>query len=213
MLLYSRLLMFSALLTAPAWGTTLYSDGAINGTSNAQYLDQGYAVSDSFVLSSDSTLTGVSNIGIWVTGGDTLTSFDWIISTSPGGAGTLEGSGSGFSSATELTPTSSYGNSGAYNVYNVGFTISDLVLTAGTYYLTLQNATSSAGIVAWDWNYIGSSTAYYYYGGVQYAGFSSPFEIDGTVDTPEPNEMVLLATGLAALAALTLRKKIHASRA
>ncbi len=188
---------------------TLYSNGGVNGTFAGLQISQAYATSDSFTLGSNSTLTGASNIGIWVDTGDTLTSFDWSISTSPDGGGTSEGSGSGFSSATELTPTSSYGFSGEYNVYNVSFTIPDLALAAGTYYLTLQNATTAnQGGVYWDQNDGPSTASTYYDGTFLDAVESESFEIDGTTSstTPEPGTLVLFGSGLLGMAGLIRRK-------
>jgi hypothetical protein len=169
----ARLAIFLALLTTPVWGgTVLYSDGAINGTEGGStifnFLGNLWSVSDSFTLASNSTVTDLSNIGIWLDPGDTLTSLDWIISTAADGGGTVEGSADNApSTSTQLTPAGSYGNDGNYNVYNVSFSVTPgLSLAAGTYYLTLEegitNPTGTA--VYWDVNYGPSSTTYYFNG-------------------------------------------------
>jgi hypothetical protein len=89
--------VLASLLSIPAWSTLLYTDGAINGTFSAYDINESYSdeVTDSFTISSSSTVTGVSNIGLWVFTGDTPETLSWVISTSPDGGGTIEGSGAG----------------------------------------------------------------------------------------------------------------------
>jgi len=176
----------------------LYTDGAINGTIGAYDINASFSdeVTDSFTISSSSTVTGVSNIGLWVFSGDTLETLSWVISTSPDGGGTVEGSGAGVTLTKSLFLSD---NSFGYDVYSASFSVSSVVLSAGTYYLELENAISSEDkAVAWDANN-GSSTA-------DQNGTSSisaeSFQIDGTVNAPEASSAVLFVIGLAGLAAL-----------
>lgn len=190
-----HLMWLSVVLIAPAWGgAVLYTNGPINGAYGGDNFDSTSYISDSFVLSTPGTIGGVSNIGVWVYGGDTPLTVDWTISTAPDGGGTVEGSASGVS-FTNTFFTSSYG----YDIYNSSFTVSDLSLAAGTYYLELTNATSAqSGPVYWDIN-SGPSAA-------DFDGESVPsdsFEIDGASSaTPEPASVMLLGAGLAAFAGM-----------
>jgi len=199
------------LLTAPAWGDILYSNGAINGTIGG-YDFTDAVISDPFVLSFDSTLTDVTNIGIWVGNGIAIDGLDWSISTGAGGIGTVEASSSSSTdfSATELMPTSAYGH-GGFNVYDVSFTLDNLSLAAGTYYLTLSNGAAASGVLYWD---AISPTGTIPYGNVCDAfgdcepsenPYTNPFEVDGTA--PEPAGVALLGAGLVALGVLKRRKK------
>src|ERR1700722_12927557 len=77
-------------LSAPAPADVLYSNGAINGTVNAIPINLGGDIADSFTLSSDATLTGVT-LGLWAYYGDSPATVDWLIWSDPGPAegGTL----------------------------------------------------------------------------------------------------------------------------
>ena len=46
--------------------TVLYNNGPINGAVGAATINGGYEITDSFVISSTSTVTQVSDIGLWV---------------------------------------------------------------------------------------------------------------------------------------------------
>ena len=60
----------------------LYDNGPINGTVTARTINFSWSVSDSFTLSSASTLTGVQ-IGLWVAAGGVPSSVAWSIGTAP----------------------------------------------------------------------------------------------------------------------------------
>ena len=205
----ARFAIFLALLITPAWGDTLYSNGAIDGTVGAWTISTlggtVWSLSDSFTLTSDSTVTDLSNIGVWLLPGNTFTSLDWIISTAPDGGGTVEDSASNAVPSTSTLLPPAYGQN-FYSVFNVSFSVPDVSLAAGTYYLTLKNGmTSPTGtFVGWDDNNGPSSANYYANGGPQATSGSESFEIDGTVGTsavPEPISLLLIGGGLALLAA------------
>jgi hypothetical protein len=185
------------LLSVPGWSDILYSDGGVNGSIGAFPIYDGNEVTDSFTISSSSTVTGVSNVGLWAIAGDIPTdlpaTLSWVISTSPDGGGTVEGSGSGVGLSTSLFGIAF----NEYFVYSGSFTVGSVTLSAGTYYLELENAVPSPypGSVGWDIN-TGPSTADV--NGSSVAAES--FEIDGTVNAPEPTTTVLFGMGLAALA-------------
>jgi hypothetical protein len=186
-----------SLLSVACWGTTLYTNGTISGAIGGAMINGGFEVSDSFVLSSDSLVTGVSNIGLWVYTPDVPATVDWVISTAADGGGTVEAFGAGSSLATSF-----FEAVGNRDIYSSSFSTGGVTLSAGTYYLELLNATSAgSGAVFWDIN--GGSAAADTNGGPI---TSEAFQIDGV--TPEPTSVVLSGLGLMAFAGIArLRRK------
>ncbi len=138
--------VLASLAALPAWSNTvLYSDGAINGILGGNYINEGYEISDSFTISSGSTLDTVSNIGLWVDPADTPSTLNWVISISPSGGGTVEGSGSGVSLSTSFLEDSADDN---YAIFAASFSLGSLDLSAGTYYLTLEGAATVSGLTS-----------------------------------------------------------------
>ena len=71
----------STVLTSAAMADQLlYDNGGINGYFNASPIYNIISTSDSFSLSSDSTLTSF-NLGLWVVGGDSVNTVNWSITT------------------------------------------------------------------------------------------------------------------------------------
>jgi hypothetical protein len=189
------------LLTVPAWSTTLYSDGAINGSSGGEFVCCGSETTDSFTIAANADATGVSNIGLWVTFGDTPLLINWIISTAPDGGGTVEASASGVSLTTAFN--NNVGTS--YTVYNASFSLPSVLLGPGTYYLELNGGTTelSSGGPYWDENG-GPSTADV--NGTP--GISNSFEVDGSfTGIPEPATLGTIGAGLGLLGLLARRRK------
>jgi hypothetical protein len=190
-------------ITAPARATTLYTNGAISGQIGGLALYGGDQVSDSFALSGPWTILSVT-FGEWVAPGTTPETVDWEIGSSAFGSDL--GSATGVSLTSSLFCTHTGCGDGTYDVYTSSFTL-DLPLADGTYWLTLQNATTSAGLVFWDQN-----------GGPSQvettcciSGYlSNSFEVDGTV--PEPGSVVLGGSGLLLLLAAGLRRAGKYSR-
>jgi hypothetical protein len=205
-----RQVVLVSLLSVPAWSTTLYSNGAVNGATGGLDIDQpdGREVTDSFVISATSTVTQVSNLGLWTNSasGDSPLELSWVISTLPDGGGTVQGSASGEAFSSIVT----FGTSGAFTVFSVSFAIPSVTLTPGTYYLELFNALSNRnGFVGWDEN-SGTSTAdsnTYPTLGTPITEASESFEIDGTSAVPEPASVATLGAGLGFLAWMSRRRK------
>jgi len=150
--------MLLGLLSFPGWSAVLYSNGPINGTIDAHDINSipsggSFETTNSFVISSTSTVTAVSNIGLWAA--NTPLTVSWVISTAPAGGGTVMGSGSNVSlSTTFLKTTSILTTSGFSSVYVASFSTGSVTLSPGTYYLELFNATvqGNSEFVFWDVN-------------------------------------------------------------
>ncbi len=96
-----------ALAAAPAFADiTLYDNGPINGSVDGWTINFGYAVTDSFTLPSEMTITGFQ-FGVWAYPGDTPVSVDYSLSASPFG---------GTPSTIALTSTFEYSNQYGYDI-------------------------------------------------------------------------------------------------
>ena len=130
----------------------VYDNGPINGAVEAWTINYGYQVTDSFTVSSPTTLTG-AQIGLWAYPGDSPTSVEWSIGSTPYGSNISSGT-----SSLSSTFTGGYGF-GIYPLFESTFSLTG-VLSTGTYWFTLQNAASINGNpVYWDQNN-GPSTAF-----------------------------------------------------
>jgi len=202
-----------AIASVPASAdSTLYDNTGPWSAGSLQFpIGEGYVVSDSFTLTSNSTVTGVDLI-VLVESGDLPSTVDWSIGTTPFGG----------TPATATTTNLGLINSpflSLYDNYEMGFAIPDVPLDAGTYYLTLQNVVEFYGgdpnnprVVFWNASN-GPSIAYASgvgnLNGADYPGSNSEtFQILGNTSsvTPEPSSILLLASGLAGLAGMARRK-------
>jgi len=187
-------------LAAPASAdVALYDNGPINGTIQGWVINNGYAVTDSFTLASDSTVTGV-NLGTWVYSGDLPLSVDWIISTS----NAFDGSTALASGTAADLANAFQGGNFCCGVYLSSFSTGDVHLSAGIYWLLLQNAVTAQGsLMGWDEN-DGASLAYQ--NGSQLG--SESFQILGTTGTatPEPSSLALFGSGMLLMAGVLRRK-------
>jgi hypothetical protein len=196
-----RLWLFS-LLSVSAWSAVLYTDGPINAAYTDTPIYHVREATDSFVISSDSAVTGISNLGLWINSADVIETLSWVISTAADGGGTVEASGSA------ITPTLAVvGTNTGHTIYSASFAVSNLALSAGTYYLELFTcATVNDALCGWDeLNPTGPSTAdaNSLSAGTPLSIHSESFEIDGNTAAPEPGVAGLSGIGLAMLAAVT----------
>src|ERR1700690_3340141 len=119
-----------ALAAVPAASQNiLYSNGPINGTTDAWTINFGYIVSDSFNLTAAGTVTGF-DFGVWEFPGDKLSSVDWSITTDENG-GTVFGSGP--ASGPNLTDPFLSSNQYGYNIDWVTASGLNLYMGAGPY--------------------------------------------------------------------------------
>ena len=207
-------LAFLLACSAPAYCGVLYTDGGILGTQNGFFVDGpgsgpfAQTISDGFV----DTTTGVAgslDLGLWVTAGTTPTTLSWSLGTSV--------FGSDISSGTVAQVGYSFfgGTTFGYDVYSVHIDGLSGLLTAGnTYYLTLGGANNSTGnqLVGWDVNN-GAATCNFAHNGNDLGGCGlggEAFTIStASAPTPEPGSLLLLGSGMLALAGV-LRRKVRA---
>ena len=190
-----------ALAGIPAWADVGYDNGAINGNVDAWTINFGYVVSDSYVLASNTNITGFS-IGVWEFPGDTTTSVDWAVGLTEYGNEIAHGTAS-------VTDTFISTNGFGYNVDELtatGLNVPELANV--TYWLSLQNAVVASGDpVFWDENSGKSQASESSVGTIP----SEAFTINtsgggGGGTTPEPSSIMLFGSGILGLAGVLRRK-------
>lgn len=149
----SQLILLAVCLTlaaVPAMAQTdIYDNGPINGNTYAWTINYGYAVSDSFTVPysySGTTINGAS-FGMWLYPGDTLSSAQLSITSLPFG-GTQY-----FDETVNFTQGRCTSNQYGYNVCVENTAFNGPILSNGTYWLSLQNASLPSGDpIYWDEN-------------------------------------------------------------
>jgi hypothetical protein len=207
------------LATVSAAAQVVYSNGPINGNLYAWSINSGFVVSDTFIVNNGfdyAQPTGAS-FGIWLYPGDTLYSAELSITSSENGGTSY------FDQTVNFNQGPCSFNQFGYNVCTETAFFNDYnVLTNGTYWLNLKNASVTNGDpVYWDENFGGPSStalgqslasqnsvgtipseAFTVFGVQSYATNSTT--TTGTV--PEPSSIMLIASGVLGLAGMLRRK-------
>ncbi len=189
-----------AMLAIPAYAQTIYSNGPINGTTDAWTINFGFVVRDTFTVpSGGAELSGLA-FGAWLFPGDVLEFAQVTISSSPFGGTTY------LNQAVSFSQSGCSGNQYGFNVCTETASFGEQFLNSGTYWLSLSNAVVTTGDpVYWDEN-SGPSQALNGNGSVppNATGVgtipSEAFTIFGestfaSSSTPEPGSFILLCSG------------------
>jgi len=181
----------------------IYDNGPVNGQDLGWTINFGFTVSDSFTLSGDSTVNGVQ-FWAWLIPGDTLTSVEVQLGSAAFGNEL-------FDQTLNFTASNCFSNQFGYNVCDETASFSGVNLSAGTYWMTLGNASVPSGDPAyWDMNSGPSQAQENTIGTIP----SESFTILGTGTTtttttgttPEPSSILLLGSGILGLAGVLRRK-------
>ena len=180
-----------------AGAAVIYDNGPLNGTVEGWTLNYGYAVEDSFTVSSAATATGADFV-TWAFPGDSLLSVDWVIEPTQtfGDSGTAT-----------VTSTFLFTNPYGYDIYANHISFAGVALTPGTYYFGLQNAVVPSGDpIYWDQN-DGPSAGYE---NAEGSIGSETFDITSSV--PEPASWALMLVGFGGIgAAMRSRRRVAAA--
>jgi hypothetical protein len=201
------------LLVVPATAQTVYSNGPINGNTDAWTINFGFIVSDTFnVTNNDTTITGGS-FGMWLVPGDTLTSAELSITSGENGGTSY------FDQTVNFVQSNCMVNGFGDNVCTENTTFNGPTLNAGTYWLNLQNATTFSGDpVYWDENSGPSKASENTVGSIPSEAFTVFGCVGGQCETtttsttstttsvPEPSSIMLFGSGILGLAGLLRRK-------
>jgi hypothetical protein len=180
----------------------VYNNGPINGNIDAWTINFNFAISDTFrVDAGGSTVTGLT-FESWVSPGDVLTSAEVSITSQEFGGTTF------FDGVVNFTQSGCAGNQFGYDV--CGETGSfNATLAAGSYWLTLQNATDTGDEpVYWDENDGPSFASTNSVGTLQSESFTILGNGGGGGTTPEPSSIILLGSGVLGLAGLLRHKRL-----
>ncbi len=195
------------LAAVPAMAQVIYSNGPINGTTDAWTINSGFIVSDSFTVSTQAALGGIV-FGAWADPGDVLESAQVSITSSEFGGTSF------YNAVVNFSQSGCSGNQYGFNVCTETSTsgFSGPNLAAGTYWLNLENAVVNTGDpIYWDENSGPSHASENSVGTIPSEAFTvlsetttSSTSSGGTV--PEPSSILLIGSGILGLAGVLRRK-------
>jgi hypothetical protein len=197
-------------------GTILYTNGPVNGQLDALAINEGTATANSFTIATAATATGVTFVTWRDVTSDILANIGWAITTTDFGGATLA------SGTAAVSDTFSFLNTLGVSIFSDSFTLPNVQLAPGVYWLQLGNAVvenSVGGVINaplfWDENN-GPSI------GFQEAGLtitsnanldlpdtsgSETFTITGVAaSAPETSAWLTAASGAALLARIHYRR-------
>lgn len=184
----------------------IYDNGPPNGNIDAWTINNGFFVSDSFILNSEEQVTGLQ-FAAWLFPGDVLESAEVSISSNPV-SGTFY-----FEGTINFTQSGCVGNGFGFNVcLEQSDSFNGPSLNAGTYWLNMQNAVVSSGDpVYWDENDGPSTAVDSSLGTIGSEAFTllgghGTGTTSTTGTTPEPSSILLVGSGILGLAAVLRRR-------
>jgi len=209
----SLLALCLTLAAVPAMAQVIYSNGPVNGNTDAWNFGDGYVVSDTFTVSGSPGGPQAARVGnelenVWMAPGETLMSAELSITS-------LENGGTSyFDQTVNYTQSNCVMNNYGYDVCLESTTFNGPMLNDGTYWLNLQNASTSGGDpVYWDENSGPSSASENTVGTIPSESFtvlgsesSTTTSTTTTGTTPEPSSIMLFGSGILGLVGMLRRK-------
>jgi hypothetical protein len=193
-----------AFVAIPGTAQTVYSNGPINGNTDAWTINFGFIVSDTFnVANNGTTITGAS-FGLWLMPGDPPLSSVALSITSGENGGT-----SYFDQTVNITQGACTLNQFGYDVCVDSTTFNGPTLNVGTYWLNLQQSCDQCGGPAyWDENSGPSQASENSIGSIPseaFTLFGSSTSTSTTATVPEPSSILLFGSGFLGLAGFLRR--------
>src|SRR5512144_2358948 len=172
----------------PAIADTIYSNGPINGTTDAWTINFGFIVSDTFTVGGGGATVNGLAFGAWLFPGDVLQSAEVSITDSEFGGNTF------FDGVVNFTQSGCVGNQYGFNVCTETGSFTDTNLAGGTYWLNLQNASVNTGDpIYWDENSGPSQASENSVGTIPSEAFSF-LGCCGPPTVPEPGSIILFGS-------------------
>lgn len=203
----SLLALCLAAVPALAQQQEIYSNGPINGTTDAWTINVGFVVSDSFFVGSQAIGENGLQFGAWLFPGDVLESAEIAITSAEFGGTTYT------DQIVNFTQSGCSGNQYGFNVCTEKGNFGDINLAFGTYWLNLQNAVVNTGdAIYWDENSGPSSASQNSVGTIPSESFAilgflcSSTNCNPPPSVPEPSSMLLFGSGILGLAGILRRR-------
>jgi hypothetical protein len=213
-ILLSLLVLSLALAAAPAMAdSVLYSNGPYDDDVDAWEINYGFVVSDTFTLTGNATITGF-NFNAWLFPGDVLSAAEVSLTSNEFG-GTIY-----FDQTINFTQSNCSVNAYGYNACLESGHFSGPTLNAGTYWVNLQNAVvTNNDPVYWDENSghgcnspgcpsLASESVVGTIPSESFTLFGNTTTTTTTGTVPEPGAILLLGSGIVALAGGLRRKML-----
>ncbi len=204
MRIVSLILLALGLAAVPAMAQGVYSNGPINGTTDAWSINFGFVVSDTFTVGSGGASVNGLVFGAWAFPGDTLEQAQIAITSSEFGGTSY------YNQVVNFTQSGCSGNQFGFNVCTeTSSSFGPVNLAGGTYWLNLENAVVPDDPIYWDENSGPSSASENSVGTIPSESFTllgatSSSTTSGTV--PEPSSIMLFGSGVLGLAGILRRR-------